>query len=233
MNSARPIRAVTLDVGGTLIRPWPSVGHVYAEVAALQGYHALDADQLNRRFATAWRQRTNFAHSRADWAALVEQTFTGLGESARDEKLFEALYHRFESPEVWRIYDDVLAALKGLTRRGIKLAVVSNWDERLRPLLARLQLERYFEAIVVSCEIGCAKPFPGIFERAAQLLDVTPGDMLHVGDSAEEDFAGAKAAGLHGLLINRQGTRPSREEIRSLREIEGRLPSAHGGICLE
>jgi len=141
-----------------------------------------------------------------------------------DEKLFETLYHRFESPEAWRIYDDVLAALESLTHRGIKLAVVSNWDERLRPLLKRLQLERYFEAVVVSCEVGCAKPLSGIFERAAQLLAVTPGDMLHVGDSAEEDLAGAKAAGLHGLLINRQGTRPSREEIRSLREIEGRLP---------
>ena len=70
MNSARPIRAVTFDVGGTLIQPWPSVGHVYAEVAALHGYRALDAEQLNRRFAAAWRQRTNFAYARADWAAL-------------------------------------------------------------------------------------------------------------------------------------------------------------------
>jgi len=157
-------------------------------------------------------------------AALVERTFTGLGESACDEKLFEALYHRFESPEAWRIYDDALSALEGLTRRGIKLAVVSNWDERLRPLLVRLQLERYFEAVVVSREVGCTKPFAEIFERAAQLLDVTPGEMLHVGDSAEEDLAGAKAGGLHALLINRQGTRPSREEIRSLREIEDRLP---------
>jgi putative hydrolase of the HAD superfamily len=223
MSSAGPIRAVTFDVGGTLIRPWPSVGHVYAEVAALHGYHALDAVQLNRRFVDAWRKRTNFAYLLSDWAALVEQTFTGLGESARNGNLFEALYRRFESPEAWRIYDDVLAVLENLSRRGIKLAVISNWDERLKPLLARLQLERYFDAIVVSCDVGCAKPFPGIFERAAQLLRVTPGDMLHVGDSAEEDLGGAKAAGLHGLLVHRQSTKPSREEIRSLLEIEARL----------
>jgi putative hydrolase of the HAD superfamily len=193
-------------------------------VAALHGYRALDAEQLNRRFAAAWRQRTNFAYARADWAALVEQTFTGLGELAPDEKLFEALYRRFESPEAWQIYQDVLLTLESLTRRGIKLAIVSNWDERQRPLLARLQLEHYFEAIVVSCEVGCAKPLPGIFERVVELLGVTPRDTLHVGDSAEEDFAGAKAAGLHGLLVNRQSARPSRDVICSLLEIESRLP---------
>ena len=231
MNLACPIRAVTFDVGGTLIQPWPSVGQVYAEVAGLHGYQALDAEQLNRRFAAAWRQRSKFAYSRADWAALVEQTFAGLGDSAHDKNLFEALYRRFESPEAWRIYDDVLATLTSLTRRGIKLAVVSNWDERLRPLLARLQLERCFEAIVVSCEVGCAKPFPGIFEQAAQLLGVTPREVLHVGDSTEEDFNGAKRAGLHALLVNRQSTNPSREEIRSLLEIEARLapPTAPAG----
>src|ERR1035438_1017740 len=66
------IQAVTFDVGGTLIGVWPSVGHVYAEVAARHGINGLSAVSLNRRFAAAWRAATDFSHSRADWAALVD-----------------------------------------------------------------------------------------------------------------------------------------------------------------
>ena len=55
-----PIRAVTLDVGGTLVHVWPSVGHVYAEVAARHGINGLSAKLLDRRFAAPWRAGRRF-----------------------------------------------------------------------------------------------------------------------------------------------------------------------------
>jgi FMN phosphatase YigB (HAD superfamily) len=57
------IRAVTFDVGGTLIEVWPSVGHVYAEVAAWHGVKGLSAELSDRRFAAAWRATRQFSHS--------------------------------------------------------------------------------------------------------------------------------------------------------------------------
>ncbi len=48
MIDRKRIRAVTFDVGGTLIEPWPSVGHVYAEVAARHGVAAIDVATLNQ-----------------------------------------------------------------------------------------------------------------------------------------------------------------------------------------
>ena len=64
------ILAVTFDVGGTLIEPWPSVGAIYAEVAAEHGLPGLSAGELTRRFGAAWRTRPDFGYTRAEWAAL-------------------------------------------------------------------------------------------------------------------------------------------------------------------
>ena len=58
MNAKHRIRAVTLDVGGTLIEPWPSVGHVYARVAERFGI-VCSAEGVNRSFAAAWRARVS------------------------------------------------------------------------------------------------------------------------------------------------------------------------------
>jgi len=81
-KSGSIIQAVTLDVGGTLIEPWPSVGHVYSEVAARHGVKNLSPEMLSRNFAAAWRSRTNFRHTREDWADLVDQAFDGLCRAA-------------------------------------------------------------------------------------------------------------------------------------------------------
>ena len=129
-----PIEAVTFDVGGTLLEVWPSVGHVYAEVAARNGVERLSATALNRLFAAAWRAATRFRHSRLGWARLVDATFRGLTDQPPSRSFFAELYARFASPDVWRIFPDVLPTLDALAARGLKLGVISNWDERLRPL---------------------------------------------------------------------------------------------------
>src|SRR5438309_255478 len=92
MMPARQIRAVTFDVGGTLIRPWPSVGHVYAEVAARHGCANVAAETLNTHFATAWRAKKNFDHSRRAWLDLVEKTFAGLVDQGVVKEFFNDLY---------------------------------------------------------------------------------------------------------------------------------------------
>ncbi|PYJ02867.1 MAG: HAD family hydrolase [Verrucomicrobia bacterium] len=215
------IRAVTFDVGGTLIEPWPSVGHVYAEVAARHGLKGLSAAVLNRHFAAAWRALKDFNYSRAQWAEVVRQTFRGLTDTPLSGALFEAIYSRFAQPEAWRVYDDVLPTLEAMAARGLKLGVISNWDERLRPLLRRLKLQQYFEVMVVSCEAGVAKPSPAIFSQAAKKLGVAKEVVLHVGDSPEWDLRGAQAAGLKALLLRRGANRASAGEIGSLRELCG------------
>ncbi|MGA3180060.1 MAG: HAD-IA family hydrolase [Verrucomicrobiota bacterium] len=212
------ILAVTLDVGGTLIEPWPSVGHVFAQVASLHGLE-VSPDVLNRRFAAAWKAKKDFSHTRSGWSELVDQTFAGLAETPPSRTFFPALYDAFALPSAWRIYEDVLPCLEELRRRGLKLGAISNWDERLRPLLQGLKLDIWFDSIVISAETGRPKPDPAMFRRAAGGLKTAPASILHVGDSRRDDFAGARAAGFRSLLLKRGAfARPGRE-ISALNEV--------------
>jgi putative hydrolase of the HAD superfamily len=95
----------------------------------------------------------------------------------------------------------VLAALR---RAGARLAVVSNWDSSLPALLDRLHLTSWFDAIVVSHLEGMEKPRPELFLRAVARLNGTPGEALHVGDVPELDEAGARAAGIASVIVDRR-----------------------------
>jgi putative hydrolase of the HAD superfamily len=212
------IKAVTFDVGGTLIEPWPSVGHVYAEVAGRHGI-TLSPDLLDARFKAAWNTRADFQDTRAWWEELVDDTFEGLVAQPPRNTFFPELFERFAQPGVWRVFNDVLPALDQLASRGVRLGILSNWDERLRTLLLGLNLSNYFETIVVSCEVGFSKPSPVIFNHAATKLGLPPADILHVGDSIQHDVLGARAAGFNAARIRRRAAEPHDGDLHSLTEV--------------
>jgi putative hydrolase of the HAD superfamily len=214
--SVSEIQAITFDVGGTLIEPWPSVGHIYAQVASEHGAGTFDEETLNRQFAAVWSAKSDFDYSRPAWAGLVAKTFALRGRAQPEIDFFDALYERFAHPEAWRIYDDVIPTLELLSATGLKLAVISNWDERLRPLLEKLQLDRYFQFQAISCEIGFHKPSTHIFQETARRLGVEGNKTVHVGDSAREDCEGAAQAGWRAFLLKRGGSGEPPGELSSL-----------------
>jgi len=219
MKPIRGIGAVTFDVGGTLIEPAPSVGHVYAEVAARHGAGIFEAELLNRRFAAAWRASPQPIHSASQWAKLVDDTFANLVAEPPSRTFFNDLYARFSQPGAWRVFDDVNETLAGLTERNIRLGIISNWDERLRPLLTALGLAERFQVITVSCEEGVAKPSPEIFLGMAARMGLAPSAILHVGDSREDDALGARAAGFQAVQIARREPPDGEERISSLLDL--------------
>ena len=131
----------------------------------------------------------------------------------------DAVFNRFAVADAWHIYDDVLPTLAGLAARGIKLGIISNWDERLRPLLTALQLTRHFSSIIISCEVGATKPDARLFVRAAQELAVAPGELLHVGDSLAMDVRGAENFGALGRQVVRHKPLMDARQIRALTEL--------------
>ena len=219
MKSFNGIEAVTFDVGGTLIQPWPSVGHIYAEIAARHGVTDLSAEMLNERFKAAWRVCASFGHARADWRRLVDEVFRSPTQESVDPQMFADLYERFSETDAWRVFDDVQPALEKLASLGVRRGIISNWDERLRILLKRLRLDQHFETFTISCEAGFVKPSPRIFEIAAHSLGLVPGAILHVGDSIELDLEPARQAGFRALIVDRGGGTAGPDGIRSLNEI--------------
>jgi putative hydrolase of the HAD superfamily len=119
-------------------------------------------------------------------------------------------------------FPDVAPALSALRDHG--LVVVSNWDCSLPDWLGTAGLLEHVDAVVTSAEVGAAKPDRAIFERALDVVRAEPGEAVHVGDSLENDVAGARAAGIRPVLVARDGAAPGGvEAIRSLAELPALL----------
>jgi putative hydrolase of the HAD superfamily len=228
----RSIQAVTFDVGGTLIDPYPSVGHIYSEVAAQCGANALDPELLNQRFRHVCRVFARPLQSALDWTELVDRVFDGLVQRPPSQTFFRRLYDRFRDPGVWCVHHDVRPVLDRLRRAKIRTAVISNWDDRLRPLLDRLGLSEWLEPIIVSCEVKASKPDPAIFITAAAALNLTPAHILHVGDDRRRDLEAARRAGFQALLLDRRSRRARFPRIRTLLDVADFLesPSRHVNV---
>jgi putative hydrolase of the HAD superfamily len=116
-------------------------------------------------------------------------------------------------------YPDAAPALAALAGRGMRLVCVSNWDISLPDVLARCGLADAFDGVVTSAGSGARKPDPAIFAAALDLAGCSAAEALHVGDTLEEDVAGAGAAGISALLLDREGG----GDIASLTEVEAAL----------
>ena len=206
---------VTLDATGTLIHA-PRLGEIYAEIYSRHGIE-VDPAEVPRRVRTVWREldclaspdRDRFAThpggSRGWWARFVERFCEHLGAPAPGPFLAAELFARFACADAWELYPEAARVVEERARRGLALAVVSNWDERLPGLLAELGLARHLDAVSVSAEVGVEKPHPGIFDHARRRLGVPAEAILHVGDKRLHDLEGAIGAGFQAVLLDRSG----------------------------
>ena len=106
-----------------------------------------------------------------------------------------------------RLYDDAIMFLRELRARGIRVALVSNCMENTRPLLAGLGVSALADAVVLSCEAGCAKPDARIYRQALDQLGVRAGAAVLV-DDQPAFCAGAVAVGMTALQIARDHEPP-------------------------
>ena len=100
-------------------------------------------------------------------------------------------------------FEDVVPLLEACRDLGIRTAVVSDWDCALADQLAEIGIGHLVDAVVTSAEVGVAKPDPRIFAAALEAVGVRPAAALHVGDDPRRDLAGAEAAGITAVLLDR------------------------------
>ena len=207
-------RAVFFDVGGTLMEVSSSVGEIYASACRRLGA-SVEGAQVQQAFERAWvtlsadvpAGRNRYAllpGGEEDWWKRISSLAFDLCAVPADQRPpIAQLRETFAQPAAWRIYPEAVASLEALAAAGLRLGVISNWDSRLPALLARLDLDGHFEAVICSAQVGCEKPDRRIFETALQALGVPASEALHIGDRPEEDYHGARAAGLRALALDR------------------------------
>src|ERR1700720_3020499 len=205
--------AIFFDAAGTLFHLPRGVGYHYALVGREIGLN-LDAKQLDRAFAAAWKsmpQRVPVDEPRENddkdwWSALVNLVLDPvaplLSELDRDN-FFEIAYEHFAEAGVWELYPEVVDVLEKLHPR-FQLAVISNFDGRLRMILEQLGISKFFSHIFLSSELGADKPDPEIFRRALNVIHREPNEVLHVGDDPERDWKAATAVGLSTFQLDRK-----------------------------
>ena len=139
------------------------------------------------------------------WRELVGRVFDQVAPSLSEldrDNFFEVAYEHFAEAGVWKLYPEVLGVLEQLRER-FQLAVISNFDGRLRFILQNLGISKYFAHVFISSELGADKPDPEIFRRALKLMHLDANEVLHVGDDPERDWKAAKEAGLLVFQLDR------------------------------
>jgi putative hydrolase of the HAD superfamily len=150
-------------------------------------------------------------------------------QGIEDDELATELGERFGEERRARheTFEDAAPALDAL-RGDYRLALVTNGASCLqREKFEASGLTARFDAVVVSGDLGTAKPDPAVYAYALNALGAEPGEAVMVGDSLRNDVDGALAAGLGAVWVNRDG-RPRPQDRPDLREIAGlgELPAA-------
>jgi putative hydrolase of the HAD superfamily len=152
------------------------------------------------------------------------------GREALAAELLPVLAQRRGPPdELWRfVLPGVPEALARLRALGLRLVVVSNSDGSVERLLTELGLRAPLHAVMDSALVGHEKPDPRIFERALEAAGSPRERVVHVGDLFHADVAGARAAGVHAVLLDPYGDWPDVDcaRARDLGEVAERLAQA-------
>jgi putative hydrolase of the HAD superfamily len=232
----RPFKALCLDLDDTLLDGShfaASIERTCRELTAVRP--TLDAARLLEANGEVWRAywpeieaRWNLESS--DGASIIVEAWRrtlkacGCDEESLAQQALQM--HRKYGRETYRLFEEAEELLTTLRASGVPLAIITNGAADFqREKVRLLEIEHLFDAVIISGEVGLAKPDAAIFALAMERMGVEPEGVWHVGDNLVTDVGGAKAAGIGSVWINRRG-RPFPDgemrpdlEIRSLSDL--------------
>jgi HAD superfamily hydrolase (TIGR01549 family) len=220
------LRAVLFDVDFTLARPGPELGpEGYVRAGERHGLRLEAARYEEARDAALvdLRRHPELEHDDEIWFRFTERIVRGMGgdsDSAYDCAV--EITRGWERHENFELYDDVTHALAELRAAGLSIGLISNSARDVREFARHHALD--VDAGISSFHHGHAKPHASIFRAVLDLLGVEPFEAAMVGDTIADDIDGARALGLHAILLDRQGIHPDFDpRIEALAELAAKL----------
>ena len=219
-------RAVVFDVDFTLARPGPDLGpEGYRELGRRHGLE-LDSARYEEARAAAFaevKRHPELDHDEEIWVLFTERIIIGMGGEGDTYAAAVEMEGRWAQSVHFELYDDALPVLDLLRERGLMIGLLSNSSRDLDEFVAHHRLQA--DAVLTSYVHGKTKPHESIFRAMLDLLGVEPAEAVMVGDTIEDDIAGARAVGMPAVLLDREGRYPGvANRLDDLRE----LPAALG-----
>ncbi len=215
-------RAVLFDAAETLFTTRGSVGEIYGSIAREYGSQAAP-EVIQAAFVRHFRGAgpISIENQKQWWRDVVFRVFSEVGMVENFDEFFNRVYDRFRDSQGWILFPETREVLEELKRRGLKIGVISNFDDRIHSVMRSLDILSYFDSITISSETGFCKPDRQIFEAAVRALGVPASSILLVGDSLRDDVEAGARAGLGAVLIDRSGRYAAVEvpRISSLKEV--------------
>jgi len=228
----KDIEWVVFDAVGTLMQPDPPVARVYWETARRYGSR-LDESQVRRRFSQVFRDaehadlngadpaspyhlRTSETREAQRWRTIVERV---LDDVTDPDACFHDLFEHFSRPAAWSFFADVAPVLRQLHRTGLRLAIASNFDERLNRIIAKVQIVESLQFCLASSTVGYRKPSWNFFKAVCRRAGCTAEKILYVGDDPVNDVAAAKRVGMSALQIARGDVESPDDSLSDLRPL--------------
>jgi HAD superfamily hydrolase (TIGR01509 family) len=228
-NPAMALETVFLDAGGVLLFPnWDRISAALATHGVVVAPEALARAEPLAKKQMDERQTIAVTNDAGRGWLYFDLILTAAGVPLSDAtaaalaELHE--YHRERN--LWELVpDDVVPALEALAGLGLRLTVVSNANGTLCAHMDRLGLGAYAHCVLDSFDYAVEKPDPRLFELALERSGASARTTIHIGDLYHVDVAGARAAGIRGVLLDQAGLYEEVDcpRVRSLAELVTRV----------
>lgn len=213
VKNLQKFKLITFDVTDTLLKFKRAPGIEYAATAAALGLPNVNPDKITAQFAVNFKQMNsdypNFGRNIMGWEQwwekLIFNIFKSAGMTASEKdihRLANELIEKYETDECWEVQDGAVELIERIKDSDKIVAVVSNFDPRLKYIVETMKLPA-FDFVIGSYEVGAAKPDPQIFDVALKLANfhALPEEALHIGNTPALDYIAAKEADWAGVLI--------------------------------
>lgn len=214
------IRAIASDFGGTLFSTakmgtfTPTMADAFLKGVSRELKCSRDsAEQIFDVYTKAWKSRRarggDLPERELSSFDLLQSALSEVGARLTEVQMIEILnaFHSEES-EQFTPLQHVVESLPRLAESGYRLCIVSNnpWSESIRASFRRHGIDRFFERMIVSCDVGFRKPHQQIFEELLKQLSLPASEILFVGDSFTHDIEMPKKLGMRTCLVDFEGS---------------------------